>query len=215
MAKRSQPTTDLMSILIETSAIVRKHGWTSKGAARRGEARATIDVLMAARETGEVKTTRTDTGNVKRALAWVAGLADSGSDYERKLHDLLFDEDGARREEINESAAGFAASAVGVYLGREAEVKANADKAAGSDYIGTVGERLTIEATLSDVRYSPRWDCYLNEWTTADGNVVTWFTRNDQGEPGDLHKITGKVKRHSEFKGVRVTGLNRCKVERV
>ena len=100
-----------------------------------------------------------------------------------------------------------------------------------SDYIGAVGDKISMEVTLIrkgsyEVRYAPgMWGTNsVNVYTfaDADGNLIVWKTSSyidmNQGDKytpiqeGDRVVITGKVKEQSEYKGEKQTILTRCKV---
>lgn len=105
--------------------------------------------------------------------------------------------------------------------------KKNAERAASSDYIGTVGERTTFTAKVIRIR-------------SGAGNFGTWYittmkcektgqdivyknklnikdTYDEDGhaiyhwvEEGDVVEFTAKIKSHSEFNGVKQTVLQRA-----
>ena len=97
---------------------------------------------------------------------------------------------------------------------REREEHA-AEEAKVSSYVGEVGERIT--ADISGFRVLTSWytqfgDMMLYKFTDPDGNVLIWKTGN---YVDDTYKtITGTVKEHSEFNGVKQTVLTRCKVSK-
>lgn len=48
--------------------------------------------------------------------------------------------------------------------------------------------------------------------TTEDGNILIWKTGKWFGDDFDVTTITGTVKAHNEFRGVKQTELTRCKL---
>lgn len=100
-----------------------------------------------------------------------------------------------------------------------------------SEYIGTIGSKITAEVTLiNDYSYTDKKFSYygtthhIYTMQDAEGNVYVWKTTscllfesdNDHGRmdcirKGDTMQISGTVKEHSEFKGVKQTVLTRCK----
>ena len=106
-----------------------------------------------------------------------------------------------------------------------------------SEYIGTVGEKVTLTLTLKkefsyeDNRFSYYGTTkYIYSFTDADGNVVVWKTTacmyekiiqngheigRDYVREGDIIKLTGKIKEHSEYKDTKQTVLERCKLVEV
>ena len=110
-----------------------------------------------------------------------------------------------------------------------------------SEYLGTVGKRLTAEVTLTrnytfEAESFSRWGGYetkhIYTMTDDDGNVLVWKTTALMGvdeecdenrericwysiRKGDRIKVTGTVKEHSEYKGERQTVLQRVRVVEV
>lgn len=102
-----------------------------------------------------------------------------------------------------------------------------------SNYIGTVGDRLTLRLTLKrDYCYQTSFgwklqDNYIYTLEDSDGNVFVWKTSTIIGidsedkrghllwnpvHRGDEITLKGTVKEHSEYKGTKQTVLTRCKV---
>lgn len=86
------------------------------------------------------------------------------------------------------------------------------------EFIGNIGQRITVTATVAK-----RLECsseYVKGWptttykyimNTADGNTVVWQTGSVYWQEGRECTITGTVKDHTEYNGVRQTVLTRCK----
>ena len=90
-------------------------------------------------------------------------------------------------------------------------------------YVGEVGERITVQATLTRriwFEVEKSWGygtstMYVYKFTDADGNLFVWKTSAwiDEDE-GDAVQLTGTVKEHSEYKHEKQTMLTRCKIGR-
>lgn len=102
-----------------------------------------------------------------------------------------------------------------------------------SEYIGTVGQKISAEVTLInefefvDYKFSYYGTTnYTYIMHDAEGNVLIWKTTSslmfdwidskgdyqcDVIRKGDKLMISGKVKEHSEYKGTKQTVLTRCK----
>lgn len=98
-----------------------------------------------------------------------------------------------------------------------------------SEYIGVIGERKTLVVTLiTCYSYTTTFgDNYIYTMCDADSNVLVWKTTKilnvipdadvikkgdiDVIKKGDIFEITGTIKEHSEYKGVKQTHLTRCK----
>jgi len=94
---------------------------------------------------------------------------------------------------------------------REAE---RAAAAATSDFVGTVGQRITIPAATAKLVTS--WDGYwgttfLYKFTDEAGNVYVWKSSKCV-EIKDGMTVKGSVKEHSEYNGVKQTVITRCAV---
>jgi hypothetical protein len=93
-----------------------------------------------------------------------------------------------------------------------------ADKAArtSGEHFGAKGEKVTINATIVSIRYSVHnhGTTVIYRLRTEDGNLAIWFaSREALGEQeGVAVSITGTVKDHEEYDGVKETILTRCKV---
>lgn len=87
-----------------------------------------------------------------------------------------------------------------------------------SEYVGKIGERLrNITAIYKSSRGFMGTYGWTNIHTFQTGeDVLVWFTANDcQLEKGTIVDLTGTVKKHEEFRGVKTTHLSRCIVKEV
>jgi len=97
---------------------------------------------------------------------------------------------------------------------QEKERQAKAEK---SFYFGTVGDKVELELTFKKVFwYDTQFgsmSIYIFE--DADGHQFKWNTSSGFGtnlEEGDIVKIKGTIKEHSEYNGIKQTVLTRCKL---
>jgi hypothetical protein len=85
-----------------------------------------------------------------------------------------------------------------------------------SEWIGEVKERITVDAVVKYINAleGGQWGpTHLHNFN-SDGNYITWFaSRSQDVEIGDKIKLTGTVKKHDTYKGIKVTTLTRCKME--
>ena len=82
-----------------------------------------------------------------------------------------------------------------------------------SEYVGEIGKKLT--ASVKEYRCLSSWNTqygytYIYEFMTEDGNVLIWKTSKMLDK--DIATISGSVKEHSEYNGIKQTVLTRCKV---
>lgn len=98
-------------------------------------------------------------------------------------------------------------------------------------YIGTVGKRLTLEATYNKTFefHGYYGNSYMHLFTDSEGNQLVWKTTNyvveiNNGKEnpklkgvtefirkGSVVEITATVKEHSEYKDIEQTLITRCK----
>ena len=87
-----------------------------------------------------------------------------------------------------------------------------------SEYVGTPGERLrNITAIYKSSRgFSGKFG-WTNIHTFQMGeNVLVWFTSIDLDfEKGQAVDLTGTIKKHEEFRGVKTTQLSRCIIKTI
>lgn len=92
---------------------------------------------------------------------------------------------------------------------------AQAEGPSNSEYVGKVGERLrNVTAVYKSARgFEGRYG-YTNIYTFESGeNILVWFTTSELSlKKGDIVDLTGTIKKHEEFRGVKTTQLSRCKV---
>lgn len=89
-----------------------------------------------------------------------------------------------------------------------------------SEFYGEVGDRIRKErATFVSQRYfESKWGGKFVYTFEIDGNVFTWFTQSalaDNIQPGDEVELSGTVKDHNEYNGIKQTVLSRCIVKGV
>ena len=87
-----------------------------------------------------------------------------------------------------------------------------------SEYVGEVGERLR---NLTAIYKSTRGFMGNYGWTNihtfqCGEDILVWFTSAECSlERGTVVDLTGTVKKHEEFRGVKTTQLSRCKIKEV
>lgn len=213
---------DHLEFLSWTAAVIRKNGWMSRSAARDSYVPklSTSDVVLrlmvrpfgddTAWKEGraEYAPTDEDKARAEAAFTWAKELHGS-TDYEQNLALV------ARQSVLSYSHAGIMASAIPSHtkaLGREIERARKAQNP--SQHVGAVGDKLELELTLERVvEMSTQWGASNILCMRDDaGNLLVWKTGAAGGTPGDRIKLTGKVKKHSEFRGELQTELTRCKI---
>ena len=149
------------------------------------------------------------------ALEWIKEQDDSNSSY---LHNLKL---VCGMGEIRTFHYGILASLIPTWnksLVREAERKARAAAEQHSKHVGNEGERITFE--VASTRVVTSWETdygtmWLVKFVSVDGNVFMWKASTLRALPDDfelIKTVTGTVKGHDEFRGIKQTFINRCKV---
>ena len=81
-----------------------------------------------------------------------------------------------------------------------------------SEYVGSVGERLTLTLAVTAARSIDGYYGHSTAHTMEDenGNVFVWITGAKNWPVGAIKTIKGTVKEHKEYKNVKQTILTRC-----
>lgn len=114
---------------------------------------------------------------------------------------------------------GFVAYAYTLYekiVARElAKANAEATKAL-SNFVGTVGQKITITGTINAVTgYETQYGyTTIYKITDENNNVYIWKTGNTVDTNGKV-QVTGTIKEHNEYRGEKQTVLTRCKVQNI
>jgi hypothetical protein len=231
---RTEDVTSLFSFLETVAAVMRKDGWTSRGAARTniergdGSTIATADtawrifwMLPTTRNDREelrrYETTEDDTTLATATVRWGAKL-DGRTDLNDYLHNLAV---VSRSLLVSRKTAGLAASMIVAYQKEQnllAERARDASRAPSS-HVGEIGERLRgVKVTVTRVielegnEFGPRSIVGMSD---ENGNDLNWFTGWTSAKIGDVRWLTGTVKAHGEFKGRQQTTLSRCVLDNV
>lgn len=93
---------------------------------------------------------------------------------------------------------------------REVRKQKEADS---SKYVGEIGKRISFQPTA--IQCLTSWETmygttFLYKIIDTFGNVFTWKTSSSISE--NVSSITGTVKNHSVYNGVKQTELTRCRV---
>ena len=84
-----------------------------------------------------------------------------------------------------------------------------------SSYVGEIGGRISAHLTITQSRVvsGPYGYSYLYTMKDNGENVYVWFTSSSQElEEGQIYNVTGTIKDHKKFRGVKQTVLTRCRI---
>lgn len=93
------------------------------------------------------------------------------------------------------------------------------EKEPESNYVGAVGDKIEITATFKrEISYQVKIDWMTQTkrifiFADESGNQLTWNTTAFiDAQAGDQVKLKGTIKAHKEYKGIKQTELQRCKI---
>lgn len=221
-----RPQVDSEAFLAYVVANIRKNGYTSKKRAyETGRHEATSERVLAVMfpppagtqaEAIRQRMEREDVTDADKATA-IAALEfaqahEGDSDFDHNLRIT------ANLEAYEFRNLGMAAYIIQHYmrnLERQAREEANR-RNSNSTHQGTVGQRLRdipvkcLSAhngcAHEGMGYSYTWLKFVDD----NGNIFTWRASSQSFAPEERVLLTGTVKRHSEFRGVKETQLTRC-----
>lgn len=202
----------VITTLSAAAATIRENGFVKKtgyeGDGPRPTALLVESFLCDVRNPKRFIPTITDADEAKAEAVrdWLVNHEGTQSDYLQKLIDL------AAASVVSIRNIGILASAIASY-DREVERKTQA-LASPSSHVGTVGKRETFVVSLTGCKVLPDYGygcSNLYSFKDEHGNVLKWKTQGNFNR-SDTFKITGSVKKHSEWNGVKETELTRCKM---
>lgn len=132
-------------------------------------------------------------------------------------------EQEAQQAELDQIKKAAEEKAEKMRIGEEARIKA---MKAISQYVGNVGEKLTVEGEFVKTAWYEipsfkgygKDTVYIHMFKDVNGNKFIWKTSKGLGglglQYGEPIKVTGTVKEHSEYDEEKQTALTRCKVVR-
>lgn len=132
------------------------------------------------------------------------------NDYMNNMHVLLSSETASRKY------LGFLVSAVAVYNNgqeKEKQYKEEHKQEAVSKHVGTVGNRITID--VKEAVCLTSWEndfgvTFIYKFVDNNNNIYTWKTSKVLND--DIKGLTGTIKAHNDYKGIKQTELTRCKI---
>ncbi len=82
-----------------------------------------------------------------------------------------------------------------------------------SNYLGNIGDILETNVLLVDTNYFYFYDSTLYKFLDKNGNIITLFSTSSYSiKIGDYVLLKGKIKSHSEYKGVKNTRVVQCEI---
>ena len=141
-------------------------------------------------------------------------------EYQAKLDAKREAKRAAQQAEIDAEIAKREAERKAEEERKEAERLAREAEKAISQYVGEIGQRITVDVTyigspyfMARDRFGRESECYIHTFKDASGNKIVWKTGCGLHLEEDQNvTITGTVKEHSEYRDEKQTRILRCKV---
>lgn len=135
-----------------------------------------------------------------------------------KITEIGFDLIKAKAKPLTEKQAAFVMSLADQIVNLKAKRIESEELAAATKHVGTIGEKITVEATLTFTKviqghYGSK---LLMNFKDADGNCLVWWNSGSKFwdiEQGAKVTLTGTVKDHGDYNGTKQTTLLRCRLE--
>lgn len=212
------PVEDILAL---THCHIKADGWVSRSAASGRDISATADDVarhfswdLKVRHQASIdyKPTEDDKRVGQETAQWIKeeiAVKTDKSDYEHNL--VLATIEG----HVSQRHFGLVCSAIQSrlqFVSRLQEYKAQREAEADSKWLGEEKERLEFDVKVTSKKYidSDFGGSTLFKFITPDGNVISTFHSGSfDAEIGAELKIKGTVKRHSEYKGIKETQVNR------
>ena len=126
----------------------------------------------------------------------------------------------ASSDYVKESQIGLAASIVAAYYKHIADVKKKTEyesKEISGTYVGNIGDRITVDIVKAEE--GPHVETMYGEsvcfkFYDKDNNVYVWWTSSYVEDVETVKKLTGTIKKHSEFRKVKQNEMTRCRLYR-
>jgi hypothetical protein len=208
---------------------IRLEGWRSATAAKASGGESTSSSVAAwvsssaeaqSKWKNPLRASEADRETAKTVCEWLAAL-ESRTELNDYFYNLSLLGQGAT---ITSKGFGLACSAIPTYL-REMEREINRRKRMEEDsqsvYVGEVGTRIKITATLVHTMDfgSDFGVTHMYKFKDESGNVLVWFASSVYWNPatgqdiamGDTVVLNASIKKHEDFRGIKQTILTRAK----
>jgi hypothetical protein len=213
----------LQTVLEVTSMMIRNDGWVSRKIAMEQQRAATSGLVQTflfgrrkeveeAFPSDKYKVTEEDTAKAEAAIEWAKTLEGDVNEYRQNLSVI------ARSGRSDRRGFGFACSMLAAHLrelGYFEERKRLVEANKLSQYIGEIGTRVPFTATVEKIipTSSDFGALWIYKMRTVEGNLVTWFASSEPFAIGETRNLSGFVKKHEEYKGVKQTVVKLVKDE--
>lgn len=211
-------TVSLEQFLIFSASLVRTYGYVPSKVAKESGKPSTGELAWKWATEGRTDDllkslviTPEDKATGRGTFEWMKKLYEKNqkNDYLNNLAAIGYD------GQVSKRTIGYAASAIQVW---QKEFTASLVKT--GEFLGVEGQKLTVKVKfISTIKYFSQYgEGYIHKFEDDNGNLITWSTGNDLNflnmKENDLFVVSGKIKKHSEYKGTRQTEITRAAVMR-
>lgn len=202
---------DIIDFLAVVRMTIRNCGWVSKKQAQFDDKTSTSVLSMAYCSNPskfDVHPSEEDYEVAKKINSWVLNMTPN-SDYEYNIKASFLIGYVGKNNGLIASAVPFYNRANDLYEKKEKLV---------SNYFGDIGSKVQVKVKIFlvknfDTQYGTTT---LVGFVSDNGNVFKWFASGfKELNVGDEVIVTGTVKTHSEYNGIKETLLTRCKLKSV
>lgn len=203
---------NLEEYLSWVALMIRKQGWVSKQVAREEGKPSTADCAIAMmndyhRGQKDDIPSGQETKKIEEALAWIRGVTEE--EIVKQKDDYLYNlQTICKREYLRYQNHGIAGSLFAAYARamreKEKEEKRQTEPQLPSVHVGTVGERIVINAKVlqayenNDGFNGPYVSYYMKDETT--GNLFKWCSSNAILQKDETYTLKTTIKKHEETK---------------
>lgn len=193
-----------------TSQVILNQGFTSKAQENANFGKvATATVVKEILEQKRPMITISDEAKEmsQKALMWIRNytVTNKSSDFLTNLYAVC------GTDALLPRHVGVAAALIPAYKRENTPIRL-----ATGDFVGKIGERiqdikLKVTKRITFESGFMSWvDMHILE--DGDGHLFKWSTSSNRLDEGKTYSVTGTIKSHEEYKGVKQTVLTRCKV---
>ena len=215
---------NIIDILAYTAASIKACGWKSRTIANEEGSIATADIighLFSDGRTGpsdslKQKIKKTEEAYDNMDAEKIAEEAYEWLKQQTPNNDFMINLKTICQKDYLDNPRFLGILVAGMYIyQREMQLLEQKKEDKNSSYIGNLKERITVEVVLESSRMISSYygDSILYKFRDMNGNILCWFSSSGSldKEIGDKFFITGTVKKHEEFKGIKQTMLTRVK----
>jgi len=145
---------------------------------------------------------------VESAIEWANNLDTTKSTYAHNVQVII------KSGYVTYKTANIMASLIPSYM-KFVSTQDDTDLKKVSNFVGQKGQRIDVIMVLKNIVTfnSPYGISKMHSFTTEEGNIIIWFTNTVDLKEGVMYKGKVTVSKHNEFKGIKQTIVNRCKLE--